>query len=105
MVARNEGYSNASELYPIVLWIGTIHNLSASLMMIALAGMIGTGLFLSSGKALVQAGPLGCVLGFMVVSEEGSRGFQFLTVSICRWALLLLASVRSISSFAHRVVG
>lgn len=35
--------------------------------MIALAGMIGTGLFLSSGKALAQAGPLGCVLGFMTV--------------------------------------
>ena len=36
--------------------------------MIALAGMIGTGLFLSSGKALAQAGPLGCVAGFIVVS-------------------------------------
>jgi len=36
--------------------------------MIALAGMIGTGLFLSSGKALAQAGPLGCVTGFIVVS-------------------------------------
>ncbi|KAF8198023.1 amino acid permease [Pholiota molesta] len=31
------------------------------LTMIALAGMIGTGLFLSSGKALAQAGPLGCM--------------------------------------------
>ncbi|KAF8160937.1 amino acid permease/ SLC12A domain-containing protein [Crassisporium funariophilum] len=37
------------------------------LSMIALAGMIGTGLFLSSGRALVQAGPLGCVLGFMIM--------------------------------------
>ncbi|KAF9474574.1 hypothetical protein BDN70DRAFT_884659 [Pholiota conissans] len=37
------------------------------LTMIALAGMIGTGLFLSSGKALAQAGPLGCVLGFIVM--------------------------------------
>jgi amino acid permease len=39
-----------------------------SLSMIALAGMIGTGLFLSSGSALAQAGPLGCVFGFIVVS-------------------------------------
>ena len=39
-----------------------------SLSMIALAGMIGTGLFLSSGKAVAQAGPLGCVLGFIIVS-------------------------------------
>jgi len=37
------------------------------LSMIALAGMIGTGLFLSSGSALAQAGPLGCVLGFVVM--------------------------------------
>lgn len=35
--------------------------------MIALAGMIGTGLFLSSGKALAQAGPLGCVSAFTIV--------------------------------------
>ncbi|TFK25531.1 hypothetical protein FA15DRAFT_563079, partial [Coprinopsis marcescibilis] len=38
-----------------------------SLSMIALAGMIGTGLFLSSGKALAQSGPLGCVLGFLTM--------------------------------------
>ncbi|KAJ3565910.1 hypothetical protein NP233_g7342 [Leucocoprinus birnbaumii] len=37
------------------------------LSMIALAGMIGTGLFLSSGRALAQAGPLSCVLGFMLM--------------------------------------
>lgn len=41
--------------------------LFVSLSMIALAGMIGTGLFLSSGKALSQAGPLGCVLSFTMV--------------------------------------
>ncbi|KAF5325619.1 hypothetical protein D9611_000106 [Ephemerocybe angulata] len=39
------------------------------LSMIALAGMIGTGLFLSSGKALAQAGPLGCVLGFLLMGS------------------------------------
>ncbi|KXN90165.1 Lysine-specific permease [Leucoagaricus sp. SymC.cos] len=38
-----------------------------SLSMIALAGMIGTGLFLSSGKALAQAGPLSCVLGYVLM--------------------------------------
>ncbi|KAF5320671.1 hypothetical protein D9619_001519 [Psilocybe cf. subviscida] len=37
------------------------------LSMIALAGMIGTGLFLSSGKALAHAGPLGCVLAFIIM--------------------------------------
>lgn len=43
-------------------------DIPTSLTMIALAGMIGTGLFLSSGKALAQAGPLGCVLGFVTVT-------------------------------------
>ena len=44
--------------------------------MIALAGMIGTGLFLSSGSALAQAGPLGCVLGFVVVSALWKSDLQ-----------------------------
>lgn len=33
--------------------------------MIALAGTIGTGLFLSSGKAIVRGGPLGAFLGYL----------------------------------------
>ncbi|CAK3925356.1 proline-specific permease [Lecanosticta acicola] len=37
------------------------------IQMIALAGTIGTGLFLSSGKALAQAGPLGAWLGYTFV--------------------------------------
>lgn len=37
--------------------------------MIALAGMIGTGLFLASGQALAQAGPLGCLLGYATVNH------------------------------------
>ncbi|KAF8904371.1 amino acid permease [Gymnopilus junonius] len=37
------------------------------LSMMALAGMIGTGLFLSSGKALAHAGPLGSVLAFVIM--------------------------------------
>ncbi|CAE6354216.1 unnamed protein product [Rhizoctonia solani] len=35
--------------------------------MFALAGTIGTGLFLSSGKALAEAGPLGAFLGYSVM--------------------------------------
>ncbi|KAE8141799.1 proline-specific permease [Aspergillus pseudotamarii] len=37
------------------------------LQMIALAGTIGTGLFLSSGQALVTAGPLGAFLAYSIV--------------------------------------
>ena len=34
--------------------------------MIALGGVIGTGLFLSSGYTIHQAGPLGTVISYMV---------------------------------------
>jgi amino acid transporter len=37
------------------------------IQMIALAGTIGTGLFLSSGKAIARAGPLGAFLGYTFV--------------------------------------
>ncbi|KAJ5128844.1 hypothetical protein N7448_002557 [Penicillium atrosanguineum] len=37
------------------------------IQMIALAGTIGTGLFLSSGRAIAHAGPLGAFLGYLVM--------------------------------------
>jgi amino acid transporter len=35
--------------------------------MIAIAGTIGTGLFLGSGKALSEGGPVGTLLGYLIV--------------------------------------
>lgn len=35
--------------------------------MIALAGTIGTGLFLGSGRAVANAGPLGAWLGYTII--------------------------------------
>ena len=64
----------------------TIHSLS----MIALAGMIGTGLFLSSGSALAQSGPLGCLLGFIVVGVCLKSALPINKWHFRRWALLLL---------------
>lgn len=55
--------------------VASFSNRFSSLSMIALAGMIGTGLFLSSGRALANAGPLGCLLAFVIVS---------LTSALCR---------------------
>lgn len=37
------------------------------IQMIALAGTVGTGLFLSSGKAIARSGPLGALLGYFVM--------------------------------------
>ncbi|KAH8674276.1 amino acid permease [Xylariales sp. PMI_506] len=52
--------------------------------MIGLAGMIGTGLFLASGQALAIAGPVGALLGYLLMS--------FLTASVS-------LSIAEISSF------
>jgi amino acid permease len=67
-------------------WSASIHSLS----MIALAGMIGTGLFLSSGSALAQSGPLGCLLGFIVVGVRLKSALPTNKLPFRRWALLLL---------------
>lgn len=73
----------------------------SSLTMIALAGMIGTGLFLSSGKALAQAGPLGCVLGFVMVTPcELDASATDPVSSLLRWARSPRPSVRPLSSSA-----
>lgn len=40
--------------------------------MIAIAGTIGTGLFLSSGKAVARSGPLGALLAYSVVGAAAS---------------------------------
>jgi amino acid transporter len=40
---------------------------SRHLQMMALAGAIGTGLFLRSGRAVAQAGPLGAFLGYTLI--------------------------------------
>ncbi|KAI1621839.1 amino acid permease [Exophiala viscosa] len=45
--------------------------------MIALAGMIGTGLFLASGQAIALAGPVGALLGYIVM------GFITCGVALC----------------------
>jgi amino acid transporter len=42
------------------------------IQMIALAGTIGTGLFLGSGRAIARSGPLGALLGYAIVGVAGS---------------------------------
>ncbi|RKK31589.1 hypothetical protein BFJ66_g15190 [Fusarium oxysporum f. sp. cepae] len=53
-VAIPDNQSNSSDLAPGV-------------MMMALAGAIGTGLFLRSGRAVAQAGPVGAFLGYTLI--------------------------------------
>jgi amino acid transporter len=42
------------------------------IQMIALAGTVGTGLFLSSGRAIVNAGPLGAFLAYSIIGATAS---------------------------------
>lgn len=48
---------------------------SRHLFVLSLGGVIGTGLFLSSGYTIEQAGPLGAVLSYLV-------GAVWLTISL-----------------------
>lgn len=48
------------------------------IQMIALAGTIGTGLFLSSGRAIARSGPLGAFIGYLVMG--GAAGTVVLAV-------------------------
>ncbi|RLL95225.1 hypothetical protein CFD26_102459 [Aspergillus turcosus] len=57
--------------------LGEIHMVKQGLhqrhiQMIALAGTIGTGLFLGSGRAIARSGPLGALLGYMIIGVAGS---------------------------------
>uniref|UniRef100_A0A8H8CI17 Amino acid permease/ SLC12A domain-containing protein n=1 Tax=Psilocybe cubensis TaxID=181762 RepID=A0A8H8CI17_PSICU len=63
------GHFSKDSMYELPLSIPALSQnlVSPSLSMIALAGMIGTGLFLSSGRALANAGPLGCLLAFVLM--------------------------------------
>ncbi|KAL5584200.1 hypothetical protein FOVSG1_013589 [Fusarium oxysporum f. sp. vasinfectum] len=83
-VAIPDNQSNSSDLAPGVMVTGdtAIENApidmselkemnkglqSRHLQMMALAGAIGTGLFLGSGRAVAQAGPVGAFLGYTLI--------------------------------------
>ena len=69
------------------------------LTMISLGGVIGTGLFLSSGYTIHQAGPLGAIIAYGI----GSMLVYFVMLSLanCRWPCRMRAAftcMRSVSS-------
>lgn len=58
--------------------------------MIAIGGAIGTGLFMTSGGAIHDAGPLGALLGYAII---GVMVF-FLMTSLGKWRRIYLLQVR-----------
>ena len=55
----------AGQLEEIAVFKQGLHQ--RHIQMIALAGTVGTGLFLSSGRAIAEAGPLGAFLGYSII--------------------------------------
>ncbi|KAJ1306118.1 hypothetical protein OPQ81_010829 [Rhizoctonia solani] len=89
--------------------------------MFALAGTIGTGLFLSSGKALAEAGPLGAFLGYSIMGlvtaavaytasemsafSPRSGGFKFIERSSLIQVLPLIPLAKELHSNVVLVLG
>ncbi|KAH3679805.1 hypothetical protein WICPIJ_008514, partial [Wickerhamomyces pijperi] len=69
------------------------------IQMIALGGTLGVGLFLSSGKAFSIAGPLGCLLGFVL-----SGSIVLATMLSFAEMSTLIPTTSSISGLASRFV-
>ncbi|PPQ74492.1 hypothetical protein CVT26_007952 [Gymnopilus dilepis] len=74
------------------------------LSMMALAGMIGTGLFLSSGKALAHAGPLGALLAFILMGTV-TASIAFITAEMSAFRPVEGGFVRHATMWLDRSTG
>ncbi|WP_336610669.1 hypothetical protein [Campylobacter sp. 7477a] len=71
--------------------------------MIALGGVIGTGLFLSSGYTISQAGPLGAVISYLVGAVVVYLVMLSLLASLPRRCRLLAHLVRMLRNLSLRL--
>ncbi|KAK4494375.1 hypothetical protein PRZ48_014673 [Zasmidium cellare] len=72
--------------------------------MIALAGMIGTGLFLASGQAIATAGPVGALLGYLVMGII-TWGVALMTGEISAFIPVTGGFVRHATKFVQPALG
>ncbi|KAF2166032.1 hypothetical protein M409DRAFT_66925 [Zasmidium cellare ATCC 36951] len=72
--------------------------------MIALAGMIGTGLFLASGQAIATAGPVGALLGYLVMGLI-TWGVALMTGEISAFMPVTGGFVRHATKFVQPALG
>ncbi len=73
---------------------------SRHLFMIALGGVIGTGLFLGSGFTISQAGPLGAIAAYII------GGFLMYLVMLCLGELAVAMPVAgSFQAYATKFLG
>ncbi|KAG0302859.1 hypothetical protein BGZ98_007180 [Dissophora globulifera] len=69
------------------------------MVMIAISGTIGTGLFLTSGKTVATAGPLGALFAYMTIARvfDEAFAFQMTWVYFTNWALTIPAELSASS--------
>ncbi|KAI9729304.1 MAG: hypothetical protein M1834_006975 [Cirrosporium novae-zelandiae] len=77
---------------------------SRHINMIALAGMIGTGLFLSSGSAIAKAGPAGALLGYIFMGLI-TAGISYTTGEISTFMPVTGGFVRHATHFIEPAMG
>ncbi|KAH6655839.1 amino acid permease [Truncatella angustata] len=77
---------------------------SRHINMIAIAGMIGTGLFLSSGTAIATAGPAGALLAYVVMGFV-TAGVSYTTGEITAFMPATGAFVRHATKFVEPALG
>lgn len=72
--------------------------------MIAIAGMIGTGLFLASGQAIATAGPVGALFGYMAMGLI-TWGIALMTAEISAFMPVTGGFVRHATKFVQPAFG
>lgn len=77
---------------------------SRHINMIAIAGMIGTGLFLGSGRTIAIAGPVGALLAYIIVGMAAA-GISFTTGEITSFSTDTGGFVRHATQFVEPALG
>ncbi|GJC90795.1 histidine permease HisP [Colletotrichum liriopes] len=77
---------------------------SRHINMIAIAGMIGTGLFLSSGSTIVTAGPAGALLAYIVMGLV-TAGVSYTTGEITSFMPSTGGFIRHATKFVEPALG
>jgi amino acid transporter len=72
--------------------------------MIAIAGMIGTGLFLASGQAIATAGPVGALFGYIVMGLI-TWGIALTTAEVSAFMPVTGGFVRHATKFVQPALG
>ncbi|EEA25380.1 proline-specific permease, putative [Talaromyces marneffei ATCC 18224] len=105
----NTSHDNALDMEPGVEGSGTMEEIcrdmkSRHINMIAIAGMIGTGLFLSSGSVIATAGPAGAFIAYIIMGIV-TVGVSYTTAEITSFVPSTGGFVRHATKFVEPALG